>query len=160
MGALKTPCPEISSSARVGWSSHHQHCTLRSEQRGFPLQIQDYKYASGLGLPVTNSPKINHPCWEGALTHYLHKLFRSRRPRLRGFGFVFAFLGLHLWHMEVPRLGAEWELQSLAYATAMPDLSHVCDLYHSSRQRWILNPLSETRDQTHVLMDTSQVHYC
>ena len=26
-----------------------------------------------------------------------------------GLGF-FAFLGLHLWHMEVPRLGAELEL--------------------------------------------------
>ena len=22
----------------------------------------------------------------------------------------FCFLGLHLWHMEVPRLGVEWEL--------------------------------------------------
>ena len=37
--------------------------------------------------------------------------------------FFFFFLGPHLWHMEVPRLGVESELQSLAYttATAMPD---------------------------------------
>ena len=41
----------------------------------------------------------------------------------------------------------------------MQDLSHVCDLHHSSRQRQILNPLSEARDQTRILMDTSQVHY-
>ena len=35
----------------------------------------------------------------------------------------FCFLGTHLWHMEVPRLGAESELQLLTYtmATAIPD---------------------------------------
>ena len=33
----------------------------------------------------------------------------------------------------------------------------ICDLHHSSWQRWILNPLNEARDQTGVLMDTSQV---
>ena len=64
-------------------------------------------------------------------------------------------------HMEVPRLGVILDLQLLAYATAiaMPGLSHICDLCYSSRQRWILNPLIEARDQTHVLMDTSQVCY-
>ena len=37
---------------------------------------------------------------------------------------------------------------ALAYttATATLDLSHVCDLHHSSWQCRILNPLSETRD--------------
>ena len=62
-------------------------------------------------------------------------------------------------HMEVPRLGVESELQLPAYATAtaMPDQSHVCDLHHSSWHRQILNLLSETRDQTRILMDTSQV---
>ena len=32
--------------------------------------------------------------------------------------FCFCFLGLHLRHMEVPRLGVESELQLVAYATA------------------------------------------
>ena len=40
----------------------------------------------------------------------------------------------------------------------MPDLSHVCDLYHSSRQRRILNPLSEARDGTRNLIIPSQIH--
>ena len=31
---------------------------------------------------------------------------------------VCIFLGLHPWHMEVPRLGVESELCLLAYATA------------------------------------------
>ena len=50
-------------------------------------------------------------------------------------------------------------LQLLAYttATAIPDRSYICDLYHSLWQRWILNPLSEARDRTRILMDTSQV---
>ena len=40
------------------------------------------------------------------------------------------FLGLYPEHMEVPRLGAELELQLPAYttATAMPGPSHVRDL--------------------------------
>ena len=68
---------------------------------------------------------------------------------------------LHSQHMEVPRLGAESELQLPTYATAtaMQDPSRVCDLYHFSRQHWILNPLSEARDQTCVLMDTSWVRF-
>ena len=42
-------------------------------------------------------------------------------------------------------------------ATATPDLSRVYNLHHSSRQRWILNPLSEARDWTNILMDPSLV---
>ena len=38
-------------------------------------------------------------------------------------------------------------------ATATPDPSRVCNLHHSSQQRQILNPLSEARDQTHILTD-------
>ena len=74
---------------------------------------------------------------------------------------LFFFLRPHLWHMEVPRLGVELELQLPGYntATATPDLSCVCDLHHSSQQRWILNPLSESRDWTHILMDTSRIYY-
>ena len=64
-----------------------------------------------------------------------------------------------MWQMEVPRLGVKSELQLLAYATATAaqDPSHMCDLQHSSRQGWILIPLSEVRDQTHIPMDASQV---
>jgi len=40
----------------------------------------------------------------------------------------------------------------------MWDMSHMCDLYHSSQQHQIPNPLSEARDQTLIFMDPSQVH--
>ena len=70
--------------------------------------------------------------------------------------------GAHQWHMELPRLGVELELQLPANGTAikMQDPSLVCDLHHSLEQHQILNPLSEARDQTHVLLDVSQVCYC
>jgi len=50
--------------------------------------------------------------------------------------------------MKAPRPGVESELQLLGYttATAMQDLSLVCDLHHSSWQPQILNPLSKARD--------------
>ena len=75
--------------------------------------------------------------------------------------YFFVFLGPHRWHMEVPRLGVELELQLPAYTTAaaMLDPNHICDLHHRSWQSWILNPLSEARNQTCILMDTSQVRY-
>ena len=52
-------------------------------------------------------------------------------------------------------------VQLLTYttATATPDLSSICNLHHNSRQHQILNPLSKTRDQTGIHMDTSGVHY-
>ena len=69
------------------------------------------------------------------------------------------FLGLHPWHMEVPRFGVESELQLLTYAiaTAIPDLSCACDLPHSLWQCQIPNPLSKARDQTHILLNTRQI---
>ena len=64
------------------------------------------------------------------------------------------FLGLHPPHMEVPKL------EPLAYATATLDPSRVCDLlHHSLQQHQILNSLSEARDQTRLLMVTSQIRF-
>ena len=64
------------------------------------------------------------------------------------FLFYFCFLGPHLRHMEVPRLGVQSELQLLAYATAtaMQGPSCVFHLHYSSRQCQILNPLSKAGD--------------
>ena len=73
----------------------------------------------------------------------------------------FVFLGPLLRHMEVPRLGVESELLPPAYArataTATQDLSHVCDLHHSSWQCRILNSLSKARDGTRNLMVPSWI---
>ena len=61
----------------------------------------------------------------------------------------FCLLGRYLQHMEAPMLGVQSELQLPAYAraTAMWDLSRVCNIHHSSQQQHqILNPLSKARE--------------
>ena len=81
---------------------------------------------------------------------------------LYAFFFSFWFF-FSMQHMEIPGLD---QIRAAAAATAtaiaMQDPTLVCDLHHSSQhsQRQILNPLSEARDQTHILMDTSRVRYC
>ena len=87
--------------------------------------------------------------------------------------FFFFFLWPYLQQIKVLRSGVKLELQlgpvpqpwqhgirntSGNPATAMPDPSHICDLHHSSWQCWILNPVGEAKDQTHILVDTSWVH--
>ena len=71
----------------------------------------------------------------------------------------FFFLGLYVHHMEVPRLGIEFELQLLAYTTAMaaPDtrcIYNFCCSLWQCWQCWMFNPLSEARDQTCILIET------
>ena len=90
---------------------------------------------------------------------------KTRRTRFLNFFFFFFFfcvLGLHLRHTKILRIGVELELQLPANttATAMQDLSCICNPHHSSEQCRILNPLSEARDQTSNLMVTSQVCFC
>ena len=58
-----------------------------------------------------------------------------------------------IWKVEL-----ELQLPAYATATAMQDPSHVCHL-PSSQQCWTVNPLSEARDQNHILTDTSWVCY-
>ena len=79
------------------------------------------------------------------------------------------FLGLHLWHMEVPGRGVQWELQlpACATATATPGLSCICDytiahshagsLTHGARQgiepasSWILVRLVSAEPEQELL---------
>ena len=67
----------------------------------------------------------------------------------------FSFYSRTLRHVEVPRPGVELELQLKSYttATATLDPSHICNLHHSLQQRWILKPLMEARNQTHILTE-------
>ena len=70
------------------------------------------------------------------------------------FYLFFCFLGPCPRHMEVPTLGVESEPQSQQHRIWA---TSVWDLHHSSRQCWILNPLSEAWDWTLILMDPSWV---
>ena len=88
--------------------------------------------------------------------------------------FLFFFIWYYYYYYFVFRLfraapaaygsfqaSGQIKLQLLACttATAMPDPSHVFDLYHSLWQHWIFNPLIEARDQTCILMNASQIHF-
>ena len=61
---------------------------------------------------------------------------------------MYFVLGLLLHQMEVTRPVVKYELQLLAYTTAIATLdpSHICDLHHTLQQLQILNPLSKDRD--------------
>ena len=90
--------------------------------------------------------------WEFAVGDSVPSLCYSSLPLTCSLFFLFLSLGPHPWPMEVPGLEVKSEVQLPAYttATATQDLSLVCDLHlhRSSRQRQILNPLSEARDRT------------
>ena len=127
------------------------------------MHILRSSFSSQLG----SFPILFHKGRKLALKMFSHRDFHPRINYRIFFiiQFVFVifclFLGLHSWHMEVPRLVVKSEPQLAAYttATAMKDLSRVYNLHHDSRQLWILNLPSEVREQTHLLMYTSQIHF-
>ena len=87
---------------------------------------------------------------------FLHmKILIPQNKYMIRFQAFFFFLGLHLRHMGVPRLGVESQLQLPTYttATAMQNPSCICDLHHNSWLCQILNPQSAATDQTRILMD-------
>ena len=72
--------------------------------------------------------------------------------------FFIYFQGYTRGICKFPGQGSNWSYSCwYTIATATPDASRICNLYHSSWQCWIPNPLSEARDQTHNLIDTSQI---
>ena len=75
---------------------------------------------------------------------------------------IFCLFGAAPQHMDVPRLGVNSELQLPDYvrATATQDLATSVTYTTAHCQRWILYPLSEARDGTRILMDTSQIRFC
>ena len=110
---------------------------------------------------LTNS--ISKVCRQTAkLSNRLLKLSCVLVIRFVIFFLSFVFSGLHPpahgGSQARGRIGAT--AAAYARATAKPDPSRICDLHHSSQQRWILNPLSEARDGTCNLMVPSQICFC
>ena len=117
--------------------------------------------------PVATAP-IRPPAWE--LPYAVGVALKRKRKKERKkllLSFIlciclFVCLFALSWAApaaEVPRLGVESEPWPPAYtrATATQDPSRVCNLYHSSWQRRIVNPLSKGRDRTRNLMVPSRI---
>ena len=77
----------------------------------------------------------------------------------------FFYLFIFLLFATVPAAYGNYEARGQIRAaaetyttvTATLGLSLICDLCHSLQQCWILSPLREARDGTHILMDASLV---
>ena len=81
-----------------------------ASDQGIYLTVKEV--GNGHRVMGSTSSVTSESCWSGRVTRLLLLLL-----------FFFVFLGPHLQHMEVPRLGVKSELQLLAYtsATATPD---------------------------------------
>ena len=89
---------------------------------------------------------------------------RAKLTRPADPGCEVAFFFLLLLFRAAPAYGGSQArgqigAKPLAYtrATAMRDLSLVCDLHHSLQQYQILNPLNKARDRTRNLMVPSRI---
>ena len=81
----------------------------------------------------------------------------SLRNHVLIFHFTHFFLGPHWCHLEVPSLGVRWELQLPVSTSAMAPLdpSSTCDLCSSLGPCRSPNPLTEARDRTRILTETT-----
>ena len=80
-------------------------------------------------------------------------------PFFYALGVFLFFSGLHLWHLEVPSLWGQIRATAASHSHSNPRSEPRLRLHHSSWQCKILNPLSEARDWTRILIDSSHVHY-
>ena len=100
---------------------------------------------------------LRHSLWQCPILNTMSKA-TDQTCTLRDKMSVFCSV-LFLLYTAIPAAYGWSQARDYATATATGDPSHVCELHHSSWQRWILNPLSEARDWTHSLMDTSWTHF-
>ena len=117
--------------------------------------------------------EVGHRMLDAAITFVSLEGFEAeRRPQFRAcflslytqffFFFFFPFEGRTRSTWKFPGQGLNCPATVTAIATWDPSL-HICDLHHSSqhplRHCWIPDPLSEAKDQTCILMDTSWIHF-
>ena len=133
--------------------SHHLHNKLKFVYFSFQSLINCISFSLLIVLAIICST-IGTWCNENRHCWFYSGLI---------FFFFLPFLGPQQWHVEVPKLGVQ-----IRTTDADPCHSHShgnagskSRLWpiHSSWQHLILDPLSEARDQTCILMDTSLVSF-
>ena len=95
--------------------------------------LEDIPHSVSAQIHLFGSVFPNWTSWRGFLPS--PETLNSHYPQLLSLAPPPLFLGPHVQHMEVPRLGVELELQLPAYtsATTTWDLSCIYDLHQSSR---------------------------
>ena len=136
-----------------GHSRPPKDCALPSERLGSGFIVWEKKTGPQIRIRV-----------DGKLNSSLNLVFNGPRTGFGRRGGEFFLFGFHLLGVMVLQNSKILLLGTVAAGlchshSSMPDPSCFCGLYHTSRQCRILNSLSEARDQTCVLTDTSQVHY-
>ena len=93
-------------------------------------------------------------------THICSGIFKAHFPFWVCYLFIFKFLFRATpvaYGSSQARGGIRATAGAYATGIAMPDPSCICDLHRSLKQHQILNPLKESRDRIHILMDANQV---
>ena len=123
-------------------------------------------------LPKLNSQRGKKVIWGIRMVKHKHMKVSNQRFTSRSYWwpvfimlsvfFFFFFFRAPVAYGSFQTRGIKSETQLQAYTTviAARDQSCICDLHHSSQQHQILNPQSDARDGTCILMDTSWIHFC
>ena len=133
------------------------HCNLLEEKSSVIFNVKALH-----GSPIFCSSFVSwFSKWSEVYSMKVFSFFSFFFFFFHSFFFFSFFRAATALYIEIPRLGVTSEVQLPAYttSTSTPDLSCTWDLRCSSWQCRILNPLSEARDRTHILMDTSRVCY-
>ena len=143
---------------------HPQH--MEFPRLGVELELLLLAYTTPTARPdLSHIFDLHHSSWQcQILNSRIEARDRTHNPMVPSWihfrcaimGTTLFFSGPHPQYMEVFLQGVKLELQLLAYTTATetPDPNHICDLYLSLRQPWILNPLNEASDRIRNLVDT------
>ena len=97
--------------------------------------------------PLFWAGQVAQVCSKGGLSSLPLEDWLTAFLRLRFFPFFFLFRAAGAASRSSQARGQIRAIAAgLHYSHSDVDPSHICDLHHSSRQRWVLNPLSAARD--------------
>ena len=108
-------------------------------------------------MPVTFPSLYENYFHTPRLQMFLGESFENKRQSNLFFFLSFPFYRhtCGIWKFLGEGLNWSCSYRSTTTATAMWDLSCICDLYRRWQPHQILNPLSNARDGTHILTETT-----
>ena len=112
-----------------------------------------------------NMQRATSQAWQKLTPSEIYQGIETERTSIlpiQGFVCLFLFCFALFFNISAPaaygsslaRGRIEAAAEAYTTATETMDLSHTCKLHFSLQQCWILNPLSEAKDRTHILTET------